>query len=69
MRYVAHGKVGGQGASSPRKIWLFRVSEITSGTMCEAKMHCAEVVALWYICIIKSVCGLLKSVTSLFADI
>ena len=23
-------------------------------------MHYAEVVALWYICIIKSVCGLLK---------
>ena len=28
--------------------------------MCEAKLHYAEVVALWYICIIKSVCGLLK---------
>ena len=29
-----------------------------SGAMCEAKM--VEVVALWYICIIKSVSGLLK---------
>ena len=27
--------------------------------MCEAKMHYADVVALWYIFIIKSVCGLL----------
>ena len=50
-------KVGGSGVSSPGKI---RVSEILSGAICEAKMHYAEVVALWYICIIKSVCGLLK---------
>ena len=28
--------------------------------MCEAKMHYAEVVALWYIFTIKSACGLLK---------
>ena len=42
-------------ASSLRKI--LRVSEIASGAICEAKMHYAEMVAL---CIIKSVCGLLK---------
>ena len=39
------------------KISIFRVSEIASGAICEEKMHNAEVVAL---CIIKSVCGLLK---------
>ena len=40
----------GVGSSSPRKI---RVSDIAYGAMCEAKMQCAEVVALWYVCIIK----------------
>ena len=42
--------------------------EIVSGAICEAKMHYAEVVALWYTCIINSICGLLKNVSSLFAD-
>ena len=31
------------GVSSPRKIWIFRVSEIACGAICEAKMHYAEV--------------------------
>lgn len=52
--------VGGLGASSPRKIWISRVSEIASGAICEARMHYAEVLGLWCICIIKSVCGLLN---------
>ena len=38
-------------------MWIIEVTEIA---MCEAKMHYAEVVALWCICIIKSVCGLLN---------
>ena len=39
---------------------IFRVSEIASGAICEAKIHYAGVVALWYICFIKTICDLLK---------
>ena len=46
---VAYGKVGGSGGIPRRKIWTFRVSVILSGAICEAKMHCPEVVALLYI--------------------
>ena len=40
---VASGKVGGSGGT--RKVLIFRVSDITSGAICEDKMHCAKVVA------------------------
>ena len=55
---MGYNRVGGSEASSATNIWISRVSEIASGAMCEAKMHYCEVVALWYICIIKSICGL-----------